>query len=77
MAYHIEPGYVHSTVLKLLQERQRNDVSIKSIANDLNNQGIEYQWLYKLSTGFIKAPDVNKMEILYTHLTGQKIDVAA
>ena len=77
MAYHLEPGYLHSTVVNQLKEKIREGVSIKSIADELSNQGVEYQWLHKMVTGQIRSPDVNKMEVLFVHLTGQDLNAAA
>ena len=74
MAYHLEPGYMHSTVIELLKARVREGVSIKSMADELSSQGIEYQWLFKLIKGDIKAPDVNKVEVLYRFLTGKSVE---
>lgn len=36
---------------------------------------ITYFWLRKFSSGMVKDPSVNKVQILYEHLTGKTLTV--
>ena len=57
---------------RLLRESEK---SIADIHAELHNTGSEitFYWLRKFSSGDIKDPSVNRVEELYTFLTGEPV----
>ncbi len=55
---------------RLLRE---SDQSIADIAAELHGTDVTFYWLRKFSAGNIKDPSVNKIEVLYKHLSGKAI----
>jgi hypothetical protein len=57
---------------RLIQESGR---SIPEIYADLRNDGSEitFFWLRKFASGKVKDPSVNRVEEVYTHLTGKNV----
>ena len=57
---------------RLLRESEK---SIADVHAELHNAGsdITFYWLRKFSSGDIKDPSVNRVEELYTYLTGEPV----
>ena len=60
---------------RLLQE---SEMSIADVHAELHSTGsdITFYWLRKFSSGNIKDPSVNRVEELYTYLTGEAVLIA-
>jgi hypothetical protein len=63
-----------STLLKRVVEllQSKRDKDYMEIWRDT---GIPYFWIRKIACGDIKAPNVNRIQFLYEHLTGKKLEV--
>ena len=60
---------------QLLRESER---SLPQIFADLQIAGVQdisYYWLRKFSSGGVDDPSVNKVQVLYEHLTGESLVV--
>lgn len=47
--------------------------SIADIAAELHGSHVSFYWLRKFSAGHIKNPSVNKVQVLYEHLSGKAL----
>lgn len=58
---------------------KQSDKSLVDVYVELHNNGspITFHWLKKFSSGDIKDPSVNRVEELYTHLTGKPVLISA
>lgn len=64
-------GKLMLLVLGLLHKRES---TLKEIGQ---RTGLPLPWLYLLTEGGIKNPSVNRIEYLYEHLTGNRLEVKA
>jgi hypothetical protein len=74
MARSIPPRSLHQKVLTLLDdELQTKNMNTLYREKLQNKELIGLPWLWKLASGEIRSPDVNKMEYLYEVLTNRKL----
>lgn len=57
-------------VVELLAAKRDKDYMIL-----WSETGIPYFWIRKIANGEIKNPGVNRIQYLYEHLTGKKLEV--
>lgn len=67
----ITPGALHAKVVELLRNRPRT-LEYEDIAEKID---VSVPWLKNLATGRIDDPSVNRIERLYTLLTGKQLNV--
>jgi hypothetical protein len=70
------PRVVHGSLMERTRQLLRESgKSLPEVYADLHARGsdIGYFWLRKFSSGNVQDPSVNKVEQLYTYLTGKPI----
>lgn len=65
------PGELLTAVYKLIEERPRS-VTLQDVAD---GAGVPMPWLKVLASRGIANPSVNRVEKLYTHLSGGALNV--
>jgi hypothetical protein len=58
--------------LELVREKYGDPGGVQRLADET---GLSYIWVYRFSTGRIDLADADKVEKLYTHVTGRMLDL--
>lgn len=64
-----------STLLERTQELLKEETKTRSLIEIHKETGLPFYWLRKVANGETRDPSVNRIQTLYEHLSGKKLEL--